>query len=202
MSARGLLRDGASSPGRRLALQLAMKTHHHLEQNEHMLAKLTEAVETALLRDTTIGSLMTADVAKCTPDDTIERAAQLMWERACGCVAVVDEDDKPLAMLTDRDACMAAYTQGKRLWEIRVASAMSSRLFVTTTHEPLADAERRMRCHALHRLPVVDDEGRLVGILSFDDIARAAKIGSSPDRNPLSASAVAHTAAGVRHDAR
>lgn len=172
------------------------------EADDRHLATLTDAVESARLRDGTIAALMTKDVAICTLDDTLERAAQLMWERACGCLPVVDDEGRPIAMITDRDVCMAAYTQGERLAAIKVRSAMSSRLFVAAVGEDLADAERRMRCHGLHRLPVIDDGGLIAGLLSLDDIARAAHLGAAPDRDPLSASAFAHTAAGVSHPSR
>ena len=189
----------ATGDGRSLATVSCMAAHDHVEVDDHHLAKLTDAVESAKLRDSTIAELMTRDVARCIVDDTLERAAQLMWERACGSVPVVDASNRPIAMLTDRDICMAAYTRGERLANMTVGSAMSSRLFVAAIGEPLADVERRMRCHAIHRLPVVNDNGVLAGILSIDDIAKAAKLDASPEPDPLSASALAHTVAGVGH---
>jgi CBS domain-containing protein len=176
-----------------------MTPHDRFEANDHHLATLTDAVESTRFRDLTIAAIMTRDVASCMVDDTLERAAQLMWDRTCGCVPVVDGSGRPIAMLTDRDICMAAYTRGERLANMTVGSAMSSRLFVAAIGEPLADAERRMRCHSLHRLPVVDDDGLLAGVLSIDDIAKATKLDPSPAPDPLSASALAHTVAGLGH---
>ena len=69
--------------------------------------------------------VMTADVATCRSSDSLNRAAQLMWERRCGCVPVIDDDDHVVGLLTDRDVCMAAYTQGRRLDDIAAAVAMS-----------------------------------------------------------------------------
>jgi CBS domain-containing protein len=166
------------------------------------LAALADAVDSARLRDASIARIMTPEVATCRREDTLERAAQLMWERACGCLPVVDVSGRPVAMVTDRDICMAAYTQGERLAAMTVESAMSKRLFVAELGESLADAERRMRCHGLHRLPVVDRDGHLAGVLSIDDIARAARLDPSPHPDPLSASALAHTAAGIAHASR
>lgn len=172
------------------------------EDDDHALAKLTDAVDSVRLRDGTVASLMSSSVITCLPRDTLERAAGLMWDHACGCVPIVDQYGKPVAMLTDRDICMAAYTQGKPLFEMTVESAMSSRLLTAMVHEPLADVERRMRCHSVRRLPVLNEEGRIVGLISIDDIARAAFLDQAPSRDPLSTSAFALTAAGLQYRAR
>jgi predicted transcriptional regulator len=52
--------------------------------------------------------VMKRDVRACRTDDTLNRAAQLMWDNACGCVPIVSERDQPIGILTDRDICMAA----------------------------------------------------------------------------------------------
>jgi CBS domain-containing protein len=70
-----------------------------------------------------IREIMTQGVIAVGPQDTLDVAARAMWQHDCGAVPVVDETGKVLAMLTDRDACMAAHLEGKRLAEIVVASA-------------------------------------------------------------------------------
>jgi CBS-domain-containing membrane protein len=77
-------------------------------------------------------------------------------------------------MITDRDICMAAYTQGKPLQEIRVQSAMSKDVVSCKSTDSLEQAEELMRRNKVRRLPVVDAEKRLVGLLSLHDVARAA----------------------------
>jgi CBS-domain-containing membrane protein len=77
-------------------------------------------------------------------------------------------------MITDRDVCMAAYTQAQLLGRIPVSQAMSRELYSCTPEENLADVEKRMRAHQVRRLPVVDSEGRLRGFLSLADIAQRA----------------------------
>lgn len=66
-----------------------------------------------------VQDIMTADVETCRLDDTLDRPAAIMWERDCGVVPVVDDESRIVGMLTDRDICMAAYTQGRPLPEIR-----------------------------------------------------------------------------------
>lgn len=72
-----------------------------------------------------IQDVMTKDPRTCTPDDRLHEAARVLWEQDCGCVPVVDAMRKVVGIVTDRDACMAAYTQGKRLDEIPVRSVMA-----------------------------------------------------------------------------
>jgi CBS domain-containing protein len=118
--------------------------------------------------------LMTEDVGTCRPYEGVDKGAKVMWEQDCGAVPVVDQDRRVVAMLTDRDICMASFTQGRGLSEIRVSSAMSKNLWTCRPDDDVADAEAVMRTHKVRRLPVVDAEGKLAGILSLSDLARAA----------------------------
>lgn len=68
--------------------------------------------------------LMKHKVRTCRPDDSLNEAAQIMWDEACGSVPVVDEHCRPVGFLTDRDICIAAYAQGRILLELKVESAM------------------------------------------------------------------------------
>ena len=119
-----------------------------------------------------ISDLMTTDVATCSATDSLNRAAQMMWERRCGSVPVVDQDCHVLGMVTDRDVCMAAYTQGRRLDDIAVTSVMSHPARICPATATPEEAESLMMAHGVHRLVVVDAEGRLSGVISLDDIAR------------------------------
>jgi CBS domain-containing protein len=121
-----------------------------------------------------VNQVMTKEVKACRGWDSLNTAAQIMWDRDCGCVPVLDESSKVVAVITDRDVCMAAYTRGKALHEMQVKSAMSERLWSCTPNDTLAIAEKTMQAHRVHRLPVIDGEGRLVGIVSLSDLAREA----------------------------
>jgi CBS domain-containing protein len=119
-----------------------------------------------------IEDLMTRDVSSCRSDETANRAAQLMWEGDCGAIPVVDAEERPIGMITDRDICMAAYTQGRVLSDIRVHDVMSRGVLACGADDSLTEAETAMGQKRVHRLPVVDAQGRLVGILSLNDLAR------------------------------
>lgn len=129
-----------------------------------------------------VQDLMTTEVGSCRAYDGADKGARVMWEQDCGSVPVVDQDGRVLAMVTDRDLCMAAFTQGRPLEEIRISSAMSKRLFACRPEEDVKQAEKQMREHQVRRLPVVDVEGKLVGILSISDLARQA-VRAKPSRS-------------------
>jgi CBS domain-containing protein len=115
---------------------------------------------------------MRTRVHVCAPEDTLARAAQLMWEKDVGCLPVCGPGRKVIAMLTDRDISMAAFMQWKHLAETSVESAMSRGLCTCSPDDELGHAEELMRKNQVRRLPVVDAGGLLVGLLSLGDIAR------------------------------
>jgi CBS-domain-containing membrane protein len=119
-----------------------------------------------------VSDLMATRVATCSPDDSLNRAAQIMWEQRCGSVPVVDQDRHVLGMITDRDVCMGAYTQGRRLDDIAVTAVMSRPVRICPGTATAEEAEGLMMAHSVHRLIVLDDAGRLGGVISLDDIAR------------------------------
>jgi CBS domain-containing protein len=122
-----------------------------------------------------VHELMTPAPAVCTTSDHLTRAAQILWERDCGAVPVLDGAGQLAGIVTDRDICMAAYTQGRPLHEIPVADVMSKVVFTIGPDATAADALETLRLRAVRRLPVTDAAGRLVGIVSLADFARVAR---------------------------
>jgi CBS domain-containing protein len=99
-----------------------------------------------------------------------------MWDRDVGCLPVVDESNRLLGLITDRDACLAAYARDEPLRNISVKSAMATRVFACGPDEDLLEVQRTMAAHKVRRVPVLDPSGHLVGLLSVDDLARAATL--------------------------
>jgi CBS domain-containing protein len=106
--------------------------------------------------------------------ERLDAAARVMWEQDCGICPVVDAQGVLVGVVTDRDACMASYTQGKPLAEIPVATAMARVLRTCRADEPVLNVLQSMQQGQVHRLPVVDARGALVGIVSTTDLVRAA----------------------------
>lgn len=108
----------------------------------------------------------------CRVDDTLNTAAHLMWEHDCGVMPVMGNDDRIVGIVTDRDICMAAYTQGRPLHAIPVHAAMAKEVSTCRPDDSVEDAEHLMGEKQIRRLPVLDNAGQLVGMLSLGDIAR------------------------------
>lgn len=144
-----------------------------------------------------VAQVMKQTVETCRVDDTVHRAAQLMWEHDCGCIPVVDSDRRVIGMITDRDICMAAYTRGVPLDAIQVRDAMSNHVCVCRPQDALADAERTMRASQVHRLPVIDAGDRIVGILSLHDLAHAAARETGTKKGAITLAAVGETLAAI-----
>lgn len=144
-----------------------------------------------------IQDVMTTDVVTCKPGDPTSEAARLMWEHDCGVVPVVDEEGRPLGIVTDRDICMAAYTTGRPLAQIRVDEVMSRNLQTCSPEDSIGKAELSMQDRHVRRLPVVDDHSHLVGILSLNDIARCAAQNQGKKHETVAMEHVAETLASV-----
>jgi CBS domain-containing protein len=122
-----------------------------------------------------IDKVMTRDVCACAPSDTLNRAAQIMWEADCGVLPVVDEQRRVVGVVTDRDICMASYTQGVPLWGASVSTAMSKELFTCSPEDAVGDVERLMKEKQIRRVPVVGGSGELLGIATLGDLARCSQ---------------------------
>ncbi len=129
-----------------------------------------------------IEKLMQRRVHTCSPSDTLNSVAQILWERDCGCVPVVDGERRLLGLITDRDICMAAFFKAARLDQLRVTDVMSKHLTSAAPQDSLTTAAQRMCEARVRRMPVVDAEGKLVGILSLADLTRHASARAAASR--------------------
>jgi CBS domain-containing protein len=138
------------------------------------IRELTREVERLMERHSCYpaSAVMRTDVLVCAPNDTLEQAARLMWEHDCGALPVLGDGGSVLAMLTDRDICMATFTQGRPPGECSVAGAMSRACCTCAPDDSIQRVLEIMASHQLRRLPVVDSLGKLVGIVSIADVAR------------------------------
>lgn len=121
-----------------------------------------------------IREIMSTDVQTCRSYESLNAAAQRMWDADVGAVPVLDDKDRVVGMLTDRDICMAAYTQGLPLSQIIAAEVMSRSVIACAPTDTIAHAEQLMRDNAIRRLPVIDLDRHIVGVVSVNDMARAA----------------------------
>jgi CBS domain-containing protein len=120
-----------------------------------------------------IRDLMTKQVASVRASDSTAVAARLMWDCDCGAVPVLDEEGRAIAMITDRDICMAALMRDRAPSAIPVADAMSRDLQSCGPDDSVSSAEQLMRAHQIRRIPILDRDRRPLGLLSLADIVRA-----------------------------
>jgi CBS domain-containing protein len=122
-----------------------------------------------------IMQVMKLDVESCGFEENLNTAAEKLCTKDIGCLPVVNRSGQVVGMITDRDICMAAYKQEKLLRDIPVSAVMSRELYSCHLTDTVAKAEALMRGHRVRRIPVVNADGKLVGIVSLDDLASEAQ---------------------------
>jgi CBS domain-containing protein len=122
-----------------------------------------------------VRELMRSPVATVYEDDTLACVAKIMRDRAVGCVPVIDTDGRLTGIITDRDIALTAYDVGEALWRLRVAEWMHRPVHTCRAGDGVDVAARMMRQHRVRRLPVVDDAGRPIAMLSLDDLVHASR---------------------------
>jgi len=151
-----------------------------------------------------VKDLMSQPVHTCKISESVLTAAQVMWERDCGIVPVVDDNYRLVGVITDRDICMAALFTNRPLSEIQIASVMANDVSTCKPDDPVIDAEHLMGTRQVHRLPVVNAEGAPTGMLSLADVARRMRPGNgqkNPGANDLAETiaAISEPNAGIAH---
>ncbi len=128
-----------------------------------------------------IADIMSSNVCLVAPDDTIQFAAQKMEESDIGFLPV-GENDRLVGMITDRDIALRAVALGKDPKKTKVRDVMTDRVLYCSAAEDVEDAAENMAELRVRRMPIVDEDKRLVGVVSLGDIAlrhRAATAGAT-----------------------
>lgn len=133
-----------------------------------------------------VQEIMTRDVESCSPETNLAAAAMMMWRTDCGVIPVRDGNGEVRGLITDRDICMAVATQHRLADEIRVGEVMTGRVHAVKPGDDVTVAAERMRSERVRRLPVVDDEGRLAGVVSINDLVLNADSSSRARRDRIS----------------
>lgn len=128
------------------------------------LCRLNEGGLIMKVRDMMVGT-----PASCRSETNLGEAVEILWNRNCGILPVVDTQEKVTGVVTDRDLCIALGTRNRLPGEITVGQIVSGKVFTCRLDDDISDALATMAQQKVRRLPVVDIEGRLKGILSMDD---------------------------------
>lgn len=124
-------------------------------------------------RTMTVGELMSTPAQTCQPDTDLAAVTQMMWHHDCGFVPVVDADGHVAGVITDRDVCVASATRRLLPERIAASQAMSTSVHACLPDDDVERALVTMKQFQIRRLPVVDANGRLQGIVSMNDVVRA-----------------------------
>ena len=112
-----------------------------------------------------VREVMTKNASFCGPEATLEEASLLMQKKNCGFLPVVGDGGNVIGVVTDRDMCIAL-----RVWDV-----MPRKLFTCMEGDDVHCALKTLRDAKIRRLPVIDRDGSLVGVLSIDDIVLHAR---------------------------
>lgn len=115
------------------------------------------------------GSCCRKNPVTARPEDPVREAAKQMAAKGVGCVVVVDAEERPVGMLTDRDVVVKVLRKRRDADRLRVWEVMHPGVTVVREHMPVDIAFRFMRRDGVRRIPIVDNDGRLRGILTYDD---------------------------------
>jgi CBS domain-containing protein len=121
-----------------------------------------------------VEQLMTPSPATCGTGDNMAQVVERMWDANCGIVPVVDDTAHVLAVITDRDICIASATRGLAPGDIRAEDMQRKPVISCRPDDDVKTALALMKKHRVRRLPVTTDEGILHGIISLDDLALSA----------------------------
>jgi len=115
--------------------------------------------------------VMTANPACCTPETPIDQVARLMVQHDCGEIPVIDPAEQVIGVVTDRDIVCRVVAVGKNPMAYPASSCMSELVVTVPMNAPISEVLSAMERHQVRRVPVVDEQGSCVGMISQADLA-------------------------------
>lgn len=116
-----------------------------------------------------VQDIMTSDVQCCGPDTNLAAVAKMMWDSDCGALPVLNVEGQVMGVITDRDICMAAATKNKPTSDITVWETARGTAYTCHMSDDVHTALDIMKREKIRRLPVVDEDGVLQGIIAMND---------------------------------
>ena len=117
-----------------------------------------------------VSELMTKNPATAMPNSGLQEVAKMMRDCDCGAIPVV-ENNKVVGVITDRDITIRVVAENKNLQDVKVGDVMSKQVYTAKENDDVRDVANQMEKHKVRRVPVVDEQGKCVGIVSQADIA-------------------------------
>lgn len=132
-----------------------------------------------------VKEIMTPNVKAIWLTESLTDAAQLMWENDCGVLPIIKDGRKVIGMITDRDICMALAMRDRNPSGVSVEEVMTGQVYSVNPEDDIDQALEAMQEHKIRRLPVVNAEGELEGILSMNDVVLNAETSNGAAADPI-----------------
>jgi CBS domain-containing protein len=126
-----------------------------------------------------VRDVMATGPARCTPDINLGAAVEILWNANCGMLPIIDQQEKVISVITERDICIALGTRNRLPGEITVGDVATQRAICCSSTDDVRSALAKMLEAKVRRLPVVNAEGKLEGILTMDDVVEPILLKSS-----------------------
>ena len=118
---------------------------------------------------------MTKSVGVCGEDDSLTKAVDVMLQKDCGIVPIVNEKSEVVGTITDRDIAVSVFLQCKTACEIRTGDVFNGKVLTCSSKDKIEKVLKTMKKHQIKRLPVVGKNDKLEGIISITDILLASR---------------------------
>ena len=125
-----------------------------------------------------VRDVMVTTVSCCSPHDDLEAVALQMMDNDCGSIPITNDQGQPIGMITDRDIAIAAAVRHKALWQLMAEDFLTGTpVAICAMDDDVRSALSTMQSARVHRLPVVNGQGEVLGMLSMDDVIGCAERG-------------------------
>lgn len=115
---------------------------------------------------------MCNEVFSCTPSTTVYDAAKLMQTNHIGCIPVCDNENCMVGVITDRDLVLRCIADDKNAKDTPVSDIMTTNVWTCKPDDEMTNAQSKMGSEQIRRLPVVDNQGKVIGMLTLGDLAK------------------------------
>jgi CBS domain-containing protein len=122
-----------------------------------------------------VQDVMTNDVFSCAPQENLATVAGIITQRDCGIVPVVDANNRVVGIITERDICIAASNRKVNFANIKAEEFCNEKIVSCRADEKIKDVLKKMRKNKIKRLPVISQDGYLIGIISITDVLLVTK---------------------------
>ena len=118
---------------------------------------------------------MTRNIGTCKANESLAHAVGIMWQKDCGVVPIVNEENAAIGIITDRDVSVAVAARNRTASEIMIGDVINGKPISCSQEDSVKSALKKMRKHKVKRLPVLEKNGTLVGVITIADLLRLKK---------------------------